>query len=146
MQKHIQKEMFQALKDKDPVKKETLRLLLSEMKNEEIKLQKELKEEDIIRIIKHSLKKRQEALELFQQGNRQDLVEKTQKEIKVLEAYLPKQLPKEELEKIVLDTIQEVGATTQRDTGKVIKAILSKYSSRTDGKTIQQIVSSKLAK
>lgn len=145
MQKRIQKDMLQAMKDNDAIKKDTLRLLLSEIKNEQIKLQKELKEEDIIKVIKRGLKTRQEAIKLFRQGNRQDLVDKTQAEIKVLETYLPKQLSREELEKIVAETISELGATTQKDAGRVMKEIMSKYSSQVDGKTVQQIVSSRLS-
>lgn len=146
MQKRIRKDMLQAMKDNDVIKKETLRLILSEIKNEQIKQKKELKDEDITKIIKRGLKTRAEAMKLFQQGNRQDLVEKTKKEINTLEIYLPKQLSQEELKKIVLNTISELGASGPKDTGKVMKEIMSKYSSQTDGKTVQQIVSSKLSK
>ena len=146
MQKRIQKDMFQAMKDNNTIKKETLRLLLSEIKNEQIRLQKELQEDDIIKIVKRNLKSRQEAIKLFQQGNRQDLVDKTQKEIEILKIYFPKQLSKEELEKIATDIISKLGATTQKDIGRVMKAIMTKYATQVDGKTAQQIVTNKLSK
>ncbi len=144
MQERIRKEMMQAMKDKAEIKKETLRLILSEIKKEQIDKRKELTEEDITKIIKRGLKSRQEALKLFQQGNRQDLVTKTQAEIKVLEAYLPQQLSPEELEKVITATITELGASTAKDMGLVMKTVMSKYGSQVNGKAVQQAVAAKL--
>lgn len=145
MQKQIQKDMVQAMKERNEIKKETLRLVLSEIKNEQIKQRKELGDEDVTKILKRGIKTRQEALALFQQGNRGDLVDKTKIEIKVIESYLPKQLSKEQLENIVAEIIKETGAETAKDAGRVMKAVMEKYGSQADGKTVQQIVSSKLA-
>ena len=144
MQKQLQKDLIQAMKDKDEVKKDTLRLIISEMKNEQIKQKKELNEEDNLKIIKRGIKTRKESIELFNRGNRVDLSKKTQKEIELLKQYLPKQLSGEELENIATNTINEIGAQGPQDIGKVIKAIMSKYSSQADGKTVQQLVSKKL--
>lgn len=146
MLKHIQSDLIQATKNKDEVKKETLRLIVSEIKNEKIKLKKDLTDSDIIKILKRGLKSRKESINLFKQGNRTDLIEKTEKEIDVITAYLPKQLSQEDIEKIVSSTIEELDAKDIKDTGKVMKAIMSKYSSQINGKTVQQLVSSKLSK
>lgn len=143
LEKKIYNDMVLAMKSNDVIKRETLRLLLSEIKREYIDAKrKELTDVDIVKIIKTGLKKRQEALELFRQGNRQDLVDKTKTEMNILEVYLPKQLNQEELEKIVTQTISELGTANP---GRIIKEIMSKYSSQVDGKTVQQIVSSKLS-
>lgn len=144
MEEKIRKDMTQALKEKDVVKKETLRLVLSEIKKEQIDKRKELTEEDIMKIIKRGLKSRQEALPLFLQGNRQDLAAKTRSEIKILETYLPQQLSTEELEKIVSKTIAELGATTAKDIGRVMKTVMNQYGRQVNGKEVQQLVASKL--
>lgn len=140
----LQKDMLTAMKNKETVKKDTLRLIVSEIKKDQIDNKKELSESEIQKIIKRGIKSRREALKLFQQGNRNDLAETTQQELKVLEAYLPAQLPTSELEKIIIATITELEAATPRDTGKVMQAIMSKYSSQVNGKTVQQLVAAKL--
>ncbi len=145
LEKTIYSDMVGAMKSADVIKRETLRLLLSEIKKEHIdSKRKELTDTDVIKIIKSGLKKRQESLELFRQGNRQDLADRAQKEIEILEVYLPKQLSPEEVEKIVIQVVSELGASSPKDTGRVMKEIMSRYGSQVDGKTVQQIVSSTL--
>lgn len=142
LEKDIYKDMLNAMKSGDTLKRETLRFLLSEIKKENIDSgRKGFNDQDIIKIIKSGLKKRQEALELFRQGNRQDLVDKTQKEIKILEVYLPKQLTREEIERIVTDAITTFG----KNQGLIMKEIMSKYGSQVDGKTVREIVSARLS-
>lgn len=140
LEKQIYVDMVSAMKQGDVLRRDTLRLTFSEIKKERIDTRKELTDDDVIKIVKTGLKKRQESISLFKQGNRQDLVDKTQKEIEILQVYLPKQLSKEDLEKIVTDTI----AATGKNQGMVMKEIMSKYGSQADGKLVQQIVSSKL--
>jgi len=146
LEKQIYADMVSAMKASDVLKRETLRLLMSEIKKERVDSRKEPTDEDVMRILKSGLKKRQDSIELFKQGNREDLVEKTQAEIKILEIYLPKQMPKEELEKIISDIISKLGATSPKDTGRIMKEVMSNYGAQTDGKLVQQIVSSKLNK
>jgi len=146
MLKQIQNDMIQAMKDKDIIKKETLRLLISDIKNEMIKLKTEINEKNIIKIIKHSLKSREDAIKLFQQAGRNDLVDKAKKEIGILKPYLPKQFSRAEIEKIVSNTIHKLDIRQVNDTGRVIKDIMARYSSRLDGRTVKQIVSAMLSK
>lgn len=145
IEKQIYSDMVAAMKSNEILKRDTLRYLLSEIKQMRVDTRKELTDADVIKITKGSIKKRQDAIELFKQGGRQDLVDKNTAEIKLLEIYLPKQLSPEELDKIVTDTIARLGITNPKDTGRVMKEILSVYGSQTDGKTVQQIVSSKLS-
>lgn len=145
IEKQIYSDMVAAMKSNEILKRDTLRYLLSEIKQMRVDTRKELTDADVIKITKGSIKKRQDAIELFKQGGRQDLVDKNTTEIKLLEIYLPKQLSPEELDKIVTDTIARLGITNPKDTGRVMKEILSVYGSQTDGKTVQQIVSSKLS-
>lgn len=140
LEKQIYADMVSAMKSGDVLKRETLRLLFSEIKKEQIDTRKELTDSDVTKLVKTGLKKREEAIQLFRQGNRQDLVDKTQKEMQILQAYLPKQLSPEEIERIVTDTIAAIG----KNQGLVMKDIMSKYGSQVDGKTVQQIVSQSL--
>lgn len=140
LEKQIYADMVSAMKSGDVLKRETLRLLFSEIKKEQIDTRKELTDSDVTKLVKTGLKKREEAIQLFRQGNRQDLVDKTQKEMQILQAYLPKQLSPEEIERIVTDTIAAIG----KNQGLVMKEIMSKYGSQVDGKTVQQIVSQSL--
>lgn len=144
LEKQIYSDMVGAMKSGDNLKRDTLRFLLSELKKERIDSRKELTDADVIRITKSSIKKRQDSLELFKQGNRQDLFDKTSTEIKMIEAYLPKQMSVDELEKIIVDIITKLEAVGPKDTGKVMKEVMANYGSQTDGKTVQQIVSAKL--
>lgn len=141
MEKTIYNDMVASMKAGDVIKRDTLRLLLSEIKNEHIDSRKELTDADIIKIIKTGLKKRQEAIQLFRQGSRDDLVDKTQKEMDILSCYMPKQLTGSELEKIVAEAIAALG----KNQGLLMKEIMSKYGSQTDGKTVQQIVARQLS-
>lgn len=141
LEKQIYADMVSAMKSGDVLKRETLRLLFSEIKKEQIDTRKELTDSDVTKLVKTGLKKREEAIQLFRQGNRQDLVDKTQKEMQILQAYLPKQLSPEEIERIVTDTIAVIG----KNQGLVMKEIMSKYGSQVDGKTVQQIVSKQLS-
>lgn len=144
IEKQAYADMVSAMKANDVLKRETLRLLMSEIKKERIDTRKELTDEDVMKIIKSGIKKRQDSIELFKQGKREDLVEKTQLEIKILEVYLPKQMPQEELEKIIVEIIAKLGAGSPKDTGRIMKEVMSNYGSQVDGKIVQQIVSSKL--
>lgn len=144
IEKQAYADMVSAMKANDVLKRETLRLLMSEIKKERIDSRKELTDEDVMKIIKSGIKKRQDSIELFKQGKREDLVEKTQSEIKILEIYLPKQMPQEELEKIITELIVKLGAISPKDTGRIMKEVMSNYGSQVDGKIVQQIVSSKL--
>jgi uncharacterized protein YqeY len=144
IEKQAYADMVAAMKSNDVLRRETLRLLMSEIKKERVDSRKEPTDEDVMRIIRNGIKKRQDSIELFKQGNRNDLVEKTQAEIKILEVYLPKQMPKEELEKIITDIIAKTGAASPKDTGRIMKEVMSTYGSQVDGKIVQQIVSSKL--
>jgi len=142
IEKSMYDDMVNAMKTGDAEKRDTLRYVLSEIKKERIDTRKELNDDDVMKIVKSSLKKRRESLEMFKQGNRQDLVSKIEAEIKLVESYLPKQMSAEELEKIVSDTLALLGiaAPTPKDTGRIMKEIMAKYGSQTDGKSVQQIL------
>ncbi len=145
LENKIQQDLKEAMKSGDRFKVQTLRGLMAQIKDERIKLRpKELQEKDILTVLQRAVKRRKEAIELYQQGNRPDLIEKEQKELEIIQQYLPEQLSKEELQQIISQTISEVHATSIKDMGKVMGAIMKKVQGRADGKEIQQLVRERL--
>ena len=141
MEERINKELKEALKNKESIKVSVLRMLKSDIHNLSIQKKAKLKKEDVIRVIRKQVGQHKDSIEQFTKGKRDDLVEKEKKELTILEAFLPKVMPQEELQKIINDVIKELGASTKKDMGKVIKAVIEKSAGRVDGKTVSQAVS-----
>ena len=140
----IENDLKTALKTKDKVGVSTLRVLLAEIRNEEIALRGsqngELKDEQVTAIIQREIKKRKEAIQLYCQGKRPELADKEEKETQVLSKYLPQQFSPEELGQIVDETIQEVGAKSPADFGKVMGAAMGKVRGKADGSQVAAMV------
>ena len=141
MEERINKELKEALKNRESIKVSVLRMLKSDIHNLSIQKKAKLKKEDVIRVIRKQVGQHKDSIEQFTKGKRDDLVEKEKKELTILEAFLPKVMPQEELQKIINDVIKELGASTKKDMGKVIKAVIEKSAGRVDGKTVSQAVS-----
>ena len=141
MQKRIDKELTEALKAKNAEKVSCLRMLKSDMNNLAIEKKEELKEADIIKVIQKQVKQHKDSIEQFEKGDRSDLAEKEKRELVILEAFLPKQMPKAELEKLIKDVIAETGASSKKEMGRVIKEVMAKTKGTADGKTVSQLVS-----
>ncbi len=133
-----------AAKDRDKVAISALRMLKASLKNAEIEKGHVLDDGEIISLVRKLINQREESVEAFQKGGRDDLVQKELQEIEVLKAFLPPELSKEELEEIVDRVIQEQGATSMKDMGKVMKAVMPIVQGRADGKTVNQMVRAKL--
>lgn len=145
----INEDYKNAVKDKDEVKRETLNMLKSAIKYREIELRssgKELTEDEVISVIQKEIKKRKEAIELYEKGGRGDLVSKEKRELEILESYLPKQLSEEEIENIIKEVINSVGATSPSDIGKVMKEVMPKVKGRADGSLVKKIAENLLSK
>ncbi len=144
-EKDITNDLKVALKSGDKVRLSALRMLISEIKNKKIDERvKELDGDKIIGVINKMAKRHKESIEQFQKGGREDLVSKEKAELAVIAAYLPAQLGDEELEKIVSDSINETGATSVKDMGNVIKAVLGRVAGRADGKKVSEVVKKRL--
>ena len=134
-----------AMKARDQLRMDVIRMVKAAILNKEIELKKDIDDADLSRIMTTLLKQRRESVQLFQQGNRNDLADKELKEIAILEAYLPKALSTDELTTIVVATIQETGATTPKEMGLVMKAVMAKLVGQTvDGKILSELVKAKL--
>lgn len=127
----------QAMKSKDELALSVLRLVRTALKNKQIELMRELKDEDAHAVLKTMIKQYQDAVSDFQSAGRQDLVERQQKEIDLISTYLPPAMAPEELEKIVKEAVTASGAT---DMGKAMGAAMKAVAGRADGNEVRAIV------
>ena len=166
----IQKDSTEALKSKDQFLVGTLRMLLASittkekdkrykitkdpsmgsgqenLTEQELIKQSELTDEQIIEVISSEIKKRKDAIALYEKGNRPELAEKEQKEIEILKKYLPEQLSEEELRKLIEESIAKVGATEIKDTGKIMADLMPKVKGKADNSEISKIIKELLSK
>ncbi|SMP39511.1 GatB/YqeY domain-containing protein [Anoxynatronum buryatiense] len=129
-----------AMKNRDTVRKDVVTMIRSSIKQVEVDERKDCSDEDVQLLIMKQVKQRKDALESFQQGNRQDLVEQTEMEIGILESYLPEPLSTEELMAIVQDAVAATGAESAKDMGRVMSLVMEKTKGKADGKTVNQLV------
>ena len=136
----IQNDLKTALKERNELQVSTLRLLLSETHNRQIEKQAKLVDEDIVGVLRKEVKKRQESIEAYEKGGRQELADKESKELIILSKYLPQEMSPKELEKIVKEVIVEVGAQGPSDFGKVMGVIMEKVKGKIDGTKVADAV------
>ncbi|GAB6073207.1 GatB/YqeY domain-containing protein [Venenivibrio stagnispumantis] len=141
----LQEEMKAAMKSGDKDRLSTIRMLISEIKKVQIDTKKELSDEEIIQILQRYVKQRKEALEQYKKANREDLAQKEEKEIQIVQEFLPQPLSEEELKKIIDETISQLNATSIKDMGKVIKAVMEKVKGRAEGSVVSSLVKEKLS-
>lgn len=140
----IQNDIKEAMRSRDRARVSALRYLHSELKNIAINQRVEISDPIALREIARLAKERRQMIEEFRRASRADLVGKEEAELAVLESYLPKPLSEAEVRSVVKEVIQEVGATSKRDMGKVMKAALSRLAGRADGKAVQAALSALL--
>jgi len=136
----IREDLKTAMKARDAARVEVLRFLLSEVKNVGINEKRELDDGVVTAVLQKLTKQRREGMEQFRSAGREDLVKKEESELQVLQDYMPRQLSEEELETRVRAVITEVGATSRKDMGKVMKAAVERLSGAADGRRIQGVV------
>ena len=137
-------EMKEAMKAAQPLKVGVLRMLISEIKKREIDKKTVLDEAEILKVLGSMVKQRNDSVEAFVKGNREDLAATERAEIVLLQTYLPKQLDRAEIEAIVTAALAEAGASGPNDIGKAMKAVLPKIAGKADGKLVNEIVRAKL--
>ena len=133
-------DLKEAMKEKQILRKNVVQMIRAAILQVEKDKQIELDDNQIIEIIAKESKKRKDSLSDYEKSGREDLIEQVKKEIEIISAYLPKQLSKEEIEIIVKQVIEEIGATTIKDMGKVMKTAKEKIGAAADGKTINEVV------
>ncbi len=142
----LMEDLKAAMKAKDTVKKSTVTMLRSAVKQVEVDTRTELSDEDIIGIVAKQIKQKRAAIEDFKRAERQDMVDETLAEIKVLEAYLPEQLSETEVIAIIEKAIADAGATSMKDMGKVMGAVKGELAGKADNKFVADTVKSLLSK
>jgi uncharacterized protein YqeY len=138
-------DMKQAMKDKDKLKLSVIRMVKSAVKNEEINQGKELSDDEVLTVLTRELKQRRDSLQEFEKAGRDDLAASARDEINVLMEYMPAQLSEEEIRALVNEAIQQTGASSKKDMGKVMGALMPKVKGRADGALVNKIVQESLA-
>jgi uncharacterized protein len=142
----INEDLTAAMKAKDAERLSVLRMMKAAVKNKEIELIKELEDAQVLQVLVSLIKQRKDSVEQFTKGERLELAEKEAAEIKVIEAYLPAAVSDEEIERTVTEVIAELGVTSIKDMGKVMKACMPKFAGRpADGQKISELVKAKLS-
>ncbi|MGI8316098.1 GatB/YqeY domain-containing protein [Halobacillus mangrovi] len=142
----LTQDMKTAMKARDKKRLSTIRMVRASFQNEAIKLGKDsLSEEEEMTVLSREVKQRKDSLQEFKEAGREDLVEELEQEIEILQVYMPKQLTNEELEEIVQETIEEVGATSKADMGKVMSAVMPKIKGKADGSKVNKLVLQQLS-
>lgn len=143
----LQEELKQSMLAKDEVKTSVLRMLLSAINYYEIQkggARYEASEEDVLTVIGNQAKQRRDSIDQFKSANRQELVDKEQKELEILSSYLPAQMGEEEIKALVKEAISQTGAQTMADIGKVMGALMPKVKGKADGNLVNTIVKNQL--
>jgi hypothetical protein len=145
LQEQLSEDLKTAMKARDAVRTTTIRMIRGQMKDFQIAKGAPLTAEDEIAVLNNAAKKRKEAIAIYEKSDRADLLAKEKAELEIIASYLPKQLSAAEVEAIVAQVIQEMGATTAKDLGKVMQAAMAQLKGKADGKMVQEIARKKLS-
>ena len=140
----IEQSLKDAMREKNENKRDALRMVLTALKLKEKEIRREPDQAETMQVISSLIKQRRDSAEQFRAGGREDLAAKEEDEIRILQDFLPVQLSTEELETLVSEAISETGATSQKEMGRVMKALMPKVGGRADGKTLNEMVRRKL--
>ena len=145
MIQRIEKDLAEAIRAQDELRRDTLRLILAALRSAEKKLLRPLSTEEELQVLQRERKRRVEAAEAFRVGDRPERAEREEAELTVLEEYMPPPLSQDELEEIVDNAVAAVGATSMRDLGRVMADVMPQVSGRADGSAVSQLVREALA-
>lgn len=146
LREQISADIKDAMRAKEMAKLNALRMVQSAFKNREIELRPEpMSEDECLTVVKKLVKQRKESIEQYLAAKRQDLVDAETTELKLLEAYLPAQMLREQIEKIVIEVVASTGAKTIKDMGSVMKEVQARTAGSADNKIVSEIIKSKLS-
>lgn len=147
LKEQLANDLADALRQGDDIRKSTIRMLMAAINTQEVagSERRELSDADLLGVVARQVKQRRESIEEFKKAGRQDLAEKEAAEMQVLQAYMPEQAGREEIESEARRVIGEVGATGPQDKGKVMQAIMPRLAGRADGRDINEIVTQLLS-
>ena len=142
--KNITDEMYLSMKSGDKEKANTLRTLISKLKDQQIKLRKDISDEETLKIIKTLVKQRKESAEIYSKAGREELAEKENFEISILDNYLPKLMSEEDVLSLIKKIVDEMNAKDLSDIGKVMPLVMKRGKGKVDGKVANRILRSLL--
>ena len=145
LQEQISAALKDAMRARDEVKMATLRLVLTAIKNREKEARSLLEDQEVISVIITQIKQRREAIEQYRQAGREDLAQREESELQILQGYMPEQVSEEEMSNTLDEIIAEVGAVSMKDMGKVMKAAMAKLAGKAEGGAINAMVKEKLS-
>ena len=146
LQERIQSELAAAMRSKNPLRLSVLRLMKAAVKNKEIEKMKPLEAGEVIAVLNTQVKQRKDSVEQFRNGGREELAQKEEAEIKIIEEYLPAPASEDEIQRAIEEAILETGAASMKDMGKVMKASVARLAGKSaDGGRISQLVKEKLS-
>jgi hypothetical protein len=145
LSERIQQDLQQAMKAGEKLRVSTLRLLRAAMKNREIAQRRALNDAEVLEEVSLATKRRRETIQLAREHGREDIAQQEEHELAVLASYLPEQLSLEEIQQQIEAVVQELGATSSQDIGRVMKVVMSTMKGRADGSTVNRLVRERLA-
>ena len=146
LQQRLDGDLKAAMKSSDSLKTSVLRMVKAAIKNKQVEKRKDLSDEEIISVISTLTKQRRESIDLFSKGGREELAEKERQELAMLQLYLPGQLSPEDLDRIIMEAINESSAEGVKDIGKIMRLIMPRVQGAADGKVVNQRVRELLEK
>ncbi len=141
----IKSQLADAMRERDELRRDTLRLILSSLQGAEKELQRQLSEDEELQVLQRERKKRVDAHDAFRAAGREEQADQEEAELEILEEFMPEPLSEDEIEDIVDNVIAEVGATSMRDIGRVMADVMPQIAGRADGSSVSQLVREKLA-
>jgi uncharacterized protein YqeY len=146
VQEKIQTQMTEAMRNRDQLRLSVLRMMKSAIKNKEIEKMKPLDDGEAVSVLNTLVKQRKDSVDQFRKGGREELAQKEESEIKIIEEYLPAAATEDDIRKAIEDAIQETGASSIKDMGKVMKTALARLAGKSaDGSRVSQMVKEKLS-
>lgn len=146
LQDKIQSDIAAAMRTKDSLKLGVLRMMKTAVKNKEVEKMKALDEPEVLAVFNSLVKQRKDSIDQFRKGGREELAQKEELEIKVIESYLPAAASEDDIRRAIEEAIQETGASSMKDMGRVMKATQARLAGKTaDGARVSQLVKEKLA-
>ena len=146
IQEKIQAQMTDAMRSKQQLRLDVLRMMKSAIKNKEVEKMKVLDEAEVMAVLNTLVKQRKDSIEQFRKGGREELAQKEEAEIKIIEEYLPAAASEDDIRQAITEAVEETGATSMKDMGKVMKATMARLVGKTaDGTRVSQLVKEKLS-
>ncbi len=146
LKERLMADLQDAMREKDVHRRDAIRMIRAAIKNKEIDLQREVIDAEVQQLISQEVKRREEALEMFRKAGREDLVTKEETELGILKGYLPEQLSREEIERVVQGIVAELGARDRSQTGPVMRRAMEELRGRADGRLVNEVVRETLSK